>query len=71
MQYLAQRFAARANEHQVLVQLFEHGAEDEQLLGQVVDDEDVGALVRQGAASFQLWTGVEAPLETMRAAIKP
>jgi shikimate dehydrogenase len=29
------------------------------------------ALVRQGAASFQLWTGVEAPLETMRAAIKP
>ena len=29
------------------------------------------ALVRQGAASFQLWTGVEAPLETMRAAITP
>ena len=29
------------------------------------------ALVRQGAASFQLWTGVEAPLDTMRAAITP
>ena len=26
-------------------------------------------LVRQGAASFRLWTGVEAPLETMRAAL--
>ncbi len=29
------------------------------------------ALVRQGAASFRLWTGVEPPLETMRAAIRP
>ena len=28
------------------------------------------ALVRQGAASFRLWTGVDAPLETMRAAIR-
>jgi len=27
------------------------------------------ALVRQGAASFQLWTGVEAPVEVMRAAL--
>jgi shikimate dehydrogenase len=29
------------------------------------------ALVRQGAASFRLWTGLEAPLETMRSAISP
>lgn len=27
------------------------------------------ALVRQGAASFQLWTGVEAPVDVMRAAL--
>jgi shikimate dehydrogenase len=27
------------------------------------------ALVRQGAASFELWTGVEAPVEAMRAAL--
>ncbi len=27
------------------------------------------ALVRQGAASFQLWTGVSAPIEVMRAAV--
>jgi shikimate dehydrogenase len=27
------------------------------------------ALVRQGAASFELWTGVTAPVETMRAAV--
>jgi shikimate dehydrogenase len=26
-------------------------------------------LVRQGAASFRLWTGVEPPLETMRTAL--
>ena len=28
-------------------------------------------LVRQGAASFKLWTGVEAPLQVMRAAVQP
>ena len=27
------------------------------------------ALVRQGAASFELWTGVEAPVAAMRAAL--
>jgi shikimate dehydrogenase len=29
------------------------------------------ALVRQGAASFRLWTGLEPPVEVMRAAIRP
>ena len=29
------------------------------------------ALVRQGAASFERWTGVPAPLDVMRAAIRP
>ena len=33
----------------------------------VVDGRE--ALVRQGAASFKLWTGLEAPLETMRASV--
>src|SRR6185437_9092469 len=28
------------------------------------------ALVRQGAASFELWTGVPAPVEVMRAALR-
>jgi shikimate dehydrogenase len=28
------------------------------------------ALVRQGAASFELWTGVQAPVEVMRAAVR-
>jgi shikimate dehydrogenase len=28
------------------------------------------ALVRQGAASFELWTGVEAPVEAMRTALR-
>jgi shikimate dehydrogenase len=35
----------------------------------VVDGLDV--LVRQGAASFRTWTGVKAPLELMRAAVRP
>jgi shikimate dehydrogenase len=34
----------------------------------VVDGRE--ALVRQGAASFRLWTGLEAPVETMRAAVR-
>lgn len=29
------------------------------------------ALVRQGAASFERWTGVEAPLDVMREAVRP
>jgi shikimate dehydrogenase len=29
------------------------------------------ALVRQGAASFERWTGVPAPIEVMRAAVRP
>ena len=35
----------------------------------VIDGLEV--LVRQGAASFERWTGVPAPLEVMRAAIRP
>ena len=35
---------------------------------QVVDG--LEALVRQGAASFELWTGIPAPLEAMRAAVR-
>ncbi len=35
----------------------------------VVDGLEV--LVRQGAASFALWTGVSAPLDVMRAAVRP
>ena len=35
----------------------------------LVDGLDV--LVAQGAASFALWTGVPAPVEVMRAAIRP
>jgi shikimate dehydrogenase len=34
----------------------------------VVDGRE--ALVRQGAKSFELWTGVEAPVEAMRAAVR-
>lgn len=36
---------------------------------QVVDGLEV--LVRQGAASFERWTGVPAPVEVMRAALRP
>jgi shikimate dehydrogenase len=35
----------------------------------VIDGLEV--LVRQGAASFERWTGVQAPIEVMRAAIRP
>jgi shikimate dehydrogenase len=35
----------------------------------VVDGLEV--LVRQGAASFERWTGLEAPIEAMRAAVRP
>ena len=35
----------------------------------VVDGLDV--LARQGAASFEHWTGIEAPIDVMRAAIRP
>ena len=35
----------------------------------VVDGLEV--LVAQGAASFELWTGLPAPVEVMRAAIRP
>ena len=35
----------------------------------VVDGRE--ALVRQGAASFRLWTALDAPLDAMRAAIRP
>jgi shikimate 5-dehydrogenase len=34
----------------------------------VVDGRE--ALVRQGAASFRLWTGFEPPIETMRSAVR-
>jgi shikimate dehydrogenase len=27
-------------------------------------------LVRQGAASFERWTGIEAPVDVMRAAVR-
>ena len=35
---------------------------------EVVDGRE--ALVRQGAASFRIWTGIEAPLDVMRAAVR-
>ena len=35
----------------------------------VIDGLEV--LARQGAASFERWTGVSAPLDVMRAAIRP
>jgi shikimate 5-dehydrogenase len=35
----------------------------------VVDGLEV--LVRQGAASFEHWTGIEAPIDVMRSAIRP
>ena len=34
----------------------------------VVDGRE--ALVRQGAASFRIWTGIDAPVEVMRAAVR-
>jgi shikimate 5-dehydrogenase len=35
----------------------------------VIDGREV--LVRQGAASFELWTGIAAPVAVMRAAVRP
>jgi shikimate dehydrogenase len=35
---------------------------------EVVDGRE--ALVRQGAASFRLWTGIEPPVEVMRQAVR-
>jgi shikimate dehydrogenase len=35
----------------------------------VLDGHEV--LVRQGAASFQVWTGIAAPMAVMRAALRP
>ena len=36
--------------------------------GEVIDGRE--ALVRQGAKSFELWTGVDAPIDVMRAAVR-
>jgi len=36
---------------------------------EVVDGRE--ALVRQGAASFRIWTGLEAPVDVMRSAVRP
>ncbi|HST16695.1 MAG TPA: shikimate dehydrogenase [Gaiellaceae bacterium] len=36
---------------------------------EVVDGRE--ALVRQGAASFRIWTGLDAPVDVMRAAVRP
>jgi shikimate dehydrogenase len=36
--------------------------------GEVIDGRE--ALVRQGAKSFELWTGVDAPVDVMRAAVR-
>jgi shikimate dehydrogenase len=53
-----------------------YGAEETALVaaaraaGSVVVD-GLEALVRQGAASFRLWTGLEPPTDVMRAAIRP
>ena len=60
---------------QVVVDLA-YGAEETALVAaaraagcEVVDGRE--ALVRQGAASFRLWTGLEPPLDVMRAAVRP
>jgi hypothetical protein len=50
-EHLAQRVVARGRRVEVLLQILEDGAVDEQLVGPIVDDQDVGpigALVRQG-----------------------
>ena len=36
---------------------------------EIVDGRE--ALVRQGAASFRIWTGLDAPVDAMRAAVRP
>jgi len=52
-QDLAQRVRARTREHDVLVQIGQHRLEHQQLLRQVVDDQDVGAVGRLGQRAPQ------------------
>ena len=62
------------DEHLTLVDMV-YGTEPTELVAAgrnrgaaIVDGLEI--LVRQGALSFQIWTGLEAPLQTMREAIE-
>src|SRR5436190_8475982 len=58
-EHLLQRFAARAHRDEVLPELLEDAREDQQLLGQVVYDQDVGFLLvhrASGAATLSART---------------